>query len=86
MQCNHVWSCEGNTVVTMCGHEDTHDHVSARVITMLGLLQEECSVGASVRLKGVTRGTSGTFRCEVMGDKPYFETDDHAANMTVVGE
>ncbi|XP_045601062.1 uncharacterized protein [Procambarus clarkii] len=47
-------------------------------------VDEECSVGASVRLKGVTRGTSGTFRCEVMGDKPYFETDDHAANMTVV--
>ncbi|XP_071522476.1 uncharacterized protein [Panulirus ornatus] len=38
----------------------------------------------SVTLTGVTRETSGAFRCEVMGDKPYFETDDHAVNMTVV--
>lgn len=37
-------------------------------------------------LKGVTRASSGTFRCEVMGDKPLFETDDKAKNMTVVGE
>ncbi|XP_045126631.1 uncharacterized protein LOC123513497 isoform X2 [Portunus trituberculatus] len=39
---------------------------------------------ATVALKGVTRETSGSFRCEVMGDKPFFETDDHAVNMTVV--
>ncbi|XP_042869560.1 uncharacterized protein LOC122251594 [Penaeus japonicus] len=38
----------------------------------------------SVVLVGVTRGSSGTYRCEVLGDKPYFETDDHAQNMTVV--
>ncbi|XP_063614806.1 uncharacterized protein LOC134787911 [Penaeus indicus] len=38
----------------------------------------------SVVLTGVTRGSSGTYRCEVLGDKPYFETDDHAQNMTVV--
>ncbi|KAK8747668.1 hypothetical protein OTU49_016525, partial [Cherax quadricarinatus] len=47
-------------------------------------VDEQGSSGASVRLTGVTRGTSGTFRCEVMGDKPYFETDDHAVNMSVV--
>lgn len=39
---------------------------------------------ATVALTGVTRETSGSFRCEVMGDKPFFETDDHAVNMTVV--
>ncbi|KAK4325440.1 hypothetical protein Pmani_003967 [Petrolisthes manimaculis] len=35
-------------------------------------------------MTGVTRATSGTFRCEVMSDKPYFETDDLGGNMTVV--
>ncbi|XP_068247262.1 uncharacterized protein [Palaemon carinicauda] len=39
---------------------------------------------SSVVLKKVTKETSGTFRCEVMGDKPLFETDDHARNMTVL--
>lgn len=39
---------------------------------------------STVALTGVSRETSGSFRCEVMGDKPYFETDDHAMNMTVV--
>ncbi|XP_071520950.1 uncharacterized protein [Panulirus ornatus] len=47
-------------------------------------IDEVGSSGPMVRLTGVTRATSGTFRCEVMGDKPYFETDDHAVNMTVV--
>ncbi|XP_071520695.1 uncharacterized protein [Panulirus ornatus] len=47
-------------------------------------IDELGSSGPTVRLTGVTRATSGTFRCEVMGDKPYFETDDHAVNMTVV--
>ncbi|XP_045587701.1 uncharacterized protein [Procambarus clarkii] len=37
-----------------------------------------------VTLTKVSKETSGNFRCEVMGDKPFFETDDHAVNMTVV--
>ncbi|XP_042228807.1 uncharacterized protein LOC121870901 [Homarus americanus] len=47
-------------------------------------VDEQGSSRSTVRLTGVTRATSGTFRCEVMGDKPFFETDDHAVNMTVV--
>ncbi|XP_053643275.1 uncharacterized protein [Cherax quadricarinatus] len=47
-------------------------------------VDESGSSGPMVRLTGVTRATSGIFRCEVMSDKPYFETDDHAVNMTVV--
>ncbi|XP_064109065.1 uncharacterized protein LOC135217024 [Macrobrachium nipponense] len=39
---------------------------------------------ATVVLTGVTKDTSGTFRCEVVGDKPHFETDDYAENMTVL--
>ncbi|XP_042229074.1 uncharacterized protein LOC121871049 [Homarus americanus] len=47
-------------------------------------VDQEGSSGPTVWLSQVTRGTSGIFRCEVMGDKPFFETDDHAVNMTVV--
>ncbi|XP_045121886.1 uncharacterized protein LOC123510638 isoform X2 [Portunus trituberculatus] len=47
-------------------------------------VDERGSTQATVLLKGVTRASSGTFRCEVMGDKPLFETDDKAKNMTVV--
>ncbi|XP_042888278.1 uncharacterized protein LOC122263748 [Penaeus japonicus] len=43
------------------------------------------SDATSVVLKDITRQTSGSFRCEVMGDKPLFETDDYWKNMTVVG-
>ncbi|KAG0725617.1 hypothetical protein GWK47_038259 [Chionoecetes opilio] len=46
--------------------------------------QEEASSQGAVRLTGLTRAASGMFRCEVMSDKPYFETDDKAENMTVV--
>nr|XP_045625147.1 uncharacterized protein LOC123774682 [Procambarus clarkii] len=49
-------------------------------------VDEPGSAGPTVRLTGVTRATSGIFRCEVMSDKPYFETDDHAVNMTVVAD
>lgn len=38
----------------------------------------------TVVLKGITRETSGSFQCEVMGDKPLFETDNYTKNMTVV--
>lgn len=41
---------------------------------------------SSVVLTNVDEQTSGVFRCEVMGDKPYFETDSKNAAMTVVGE
>ncbi|XP_063843769.1 uncharacterized protein LOC135090697 [Scylla paramamosain] len=47
-------------------------------------VDEEGSSEGSVRLTGLTRAASGMFRCEVMSDKPYFETDDKAENMTVV--
>ncbi|XP_042222266.1 uncharacterized protein LOC121866565, partial [Homarus americanus] len=47
-------------------------------------VDESHSTREKVRLTGVTRETSGSFRCEVMGDKPFFETDDHTVNMTVV--
>ncbi|XP_071524046.1 uncharacterized protein [Panulirus ornatus] len=47
-------------------------------------VDESRSTREKVALTGVTRETSGNFRCEVMGDKPFFETDDHAVNMTVV--
>ncbi|XP_064081738.1 uncharacterized protein LOC135198144 [Macrobrachium nipponense] len=39
---------------------------------------------STVVLIGVTKETSGTFRCEVVGEKPLFETDDSTRNMTVV--
>lgn len=47
-------------------------------------VDEESSSQGTVRLTGLTRAASGMFRCEVMSDKPYFETDDKAENMTVV--
>ncbi|XP_068239951.1 uncharacterized protein [Palaemon carinicauda] len=38
----------------------------------------------SVMLTGLKKESSGTFRCEVLGDSPLFETDDDAQNMTVL--
>ncbi|XP_066949423.1 uncharacterized protein [Macrobrachium rosenbergii] len=38
----------------------------------------------SVVLTGLKKESSGTYRCEVLGDSPHFETDDDAQNMTVL--
>ena len=41
--------------------------------------------GTDVRLRNVSRASSGAFRCEVVGTEPTFETDHMEANLTVLG-
>ena len=38
-----------------------------------------------VTVRDVKRANSGTYRCEVSGEAPDFETDYREANMSVVG-
>ena len=39
-----------------------------------------------VSLRSVTHASAGTFRCEVSGEAPDFETDYREANMSVIGK
>ncbi|XP_068236116.1 uncharacterized protein [Palaemon carinicauda] len=56
-----------------------------KIFTLPNLNVDEINSNQStVVLMGVTKETSGAFRCEVMGDKPMFETDDSTRNMSVV--
>ncbi|XP_063600668.1 uncharacterized protein LOC134776845 [Penaeus indicus] len=67
-------------------YESAHVHVDSSIhfIQLSPLPQKSQSDANTVVLKGVTRETSGSFQCEVVGDKPLFETDNYTKNMTVV--
>lgn len=38
-----------------------------------------------VSIRDVKRANTGTYRCEVSGEAPDFETDYREANMSVIG-
>lgn len=49
-------------------------------------MQVSRSGAQQVVLRGVSRGLSGRYRCEVSADAPFFHTVYKSANMRVVGK
>ena len=39
-----------------------------------------------IMLRNVQYSNAGSYKCEVSGDEPIYETDYKEANMTVIGE
>ena len=57
------------------------------ILYILSLIaQITASSNETVTLEDVSTGTSGKFRCEVMADKPFFETDTKEKEMIIIGK
>ncbi|KAF9819973.1 hypothetical protein SFRURICE_016643, partial [Spodoptera frugiperda] len=60
---------------------------NTRVFSQTGISVDVSRSGAQqVVLRGVSRGLSGRYRCEVSADAPFFHTVYKSANMRVVGK